>query len=67
MYKLIFPAHELQTFNSLDAAAEFMCTVPYGFICCIDSNGDDHTVTLYKLIAKKLNNKKRIEQLKKDF
>lgn len=32
MYKLTFPAHEPKTFSSLDAAAEFMCTVPYGFI-----------------------------------
>lgn len=67
MYKLTFPAHDTKTFNSLDDAAEFMCSVIYGFISCIDENGDDHSVTLCKLITKKLNNKKRIAQLKEDF
>ena len=67
MYKLTFPAHPAMTFNSLDDAAEFMCSVIYEFISCIDENGDDHSVTLCKLITKKLNNKKRIAQLKEDF
>ena len=67
MYKLTFPAHEPQTFSSLDAAAEFMCTVAYGFITCTDENDDDYSVALCRLITKKLSNKKRIAQLKEDF
>lgn len=67
MYKLTLPARPSMTFNSLDAAAEFMCSVYYGFISCIDENGDDHSVTLCKLISKKLANKRRIAQLKEDF
>lgn len=67
MYKLTFPSNPAMTFNSLDDAAEFMCSVFYGFISCIDENGDDHSVTLCKLIVKKLKNKKRIAQLKEDF
>ena len=67
MYKLTFPAHDPKTFSSLDAAAEFMCTVSYGFISCTDENDDDISVQLCRLISKKLNNKKRIAQLKMDF
>lgn len=67
MYKLTFPSRPSMTFNSLDDAAEFMCSVFYGFMSCIDKNGDDHSVTLCKLITKKLNNKKRIAELKEDF
>ena len=67
MYKLTFPSNPAMTFNSLDDAAEFMCSVFYGFISCIDENGDDYSVTLCKLIVKKLKNKKRIAQLKEDF
>lgn len=67
MYKLTFPASPAMTFNSLDEAAEFMCGVFYGFISCIDENGDDLSVDLCKLISKKLRNKKRIAQLKEDF
>lgn len=66
-YKLTFPARPSMTFNSFEDAAEFMCSVPYGFISCTDENDDDHSVDLCKLISKKLNNKKRIAQLKEDF
>lgn len=64
MYKLTFPSRPTMTFKSLDDAAEFMCSVIYGFKSCIDENGDDHSVILCQLIVKKLKNKKRIEQLK---
>ena len=67
MYKLTFPTRHSMTFNSLDDAAEFMCGVIYGFKCCYDENGDDHSVTLCQLIVKKLENKKRMAQLKEDF
>lgn len=66
MYKLTFPAHDPKTFSSLDAAAEFMCTVPYGFISCTDEN-DDVSVQLCRLISKKLNNNSRLKKLKEDF
>jgi len=67
MYKLTFPGRPSMTFNSLDDAAEFMCSVFYGFMSCIDENGDDVSVTLCRLITKKLNNKRRIAELKEDF
>ena len=67
MYKLTFPAHEPQTFSSLDAAAEFMTTVSYGFISCTDPNGDDCSITLCQLIVKKLKNNNRLNDLKEDF
>lgn len=67
MYKLTFPSRPSMTFNSLDDAAEFMCGVIYGFKSCFDENGDDHSVTLCRLIVKKLANKKRMAQLKEDF
>lgn len=67
MFTLTFPAHEPQTFSSLDAAAEFMCSVAYGFISCTDENGDDLSVTLCKLITKKLRNKSRLKKIKEDF
>ena len=67
MFTLTFPVQEPQTFSSLDAAAEFMCSVFYGFISCTDENGDDHSVALCHLISKKLENKKRIAELKEDF
>ena len=59
MYKLTFPSRPAMTFKSLDAAAEFMCGVFYGFISCIDENGDDHSIKLCQLISKKLSNKKK--------
>lgn len=67
MYKLTFPAHDPKTFSSLDEAAEFMCTVPYGFISCTDENDDDVSVQLCRLISKKLNNNSRLKKLKEDF
>ena len=67
MYKLTFPSSPSKTFNTLDEAAEFMCSVFYGFIRCIDENGDDLSVDLCKLISKKLSNKKRIAHLQEDF
>ena len=67
MYKLTFQARPSMTFNSFDEAAEYMCTVHYGFISCIDENGDDHSVDLCKLISKKLSNKTRLKKLKEDF
>ena len=67
MYKLTFPAHDQKTFSSLDAAAEFMCTVLYGFISCTDENYDDVSVQLCRLISKKLNNNSRLKKLKENF
>ena len=67
MYKLTFPSRPAMTFKSLDDAAEFMCTVPYGFISCIDENDDDVSVQLCRLISKKLNNNSRLKKLKENF
>lgn len=65
MYKLTFPSSPSMTFNTLDEAANFMCSIFYGFISCIDENGDDNSIKLCQLISKKLRNKKESPNLKR--
>ena len=57
-------------FETMNEAAEFMCSVDYGFLSCIDTSSKyptDCTLSLCKLISKRLENKQRENKIKEDF
>lgn len=71
MYIIYFngPRQSLK-FETMNDAAEFLCSVDYGFISCIDISSKyptDCTLSLCKLISKRLENKHREDKIKEDF
>ena len=67
MYIVTFNIRSPMKFDSLDSAADFLCSVDYGFVACFDDKNNDISFLLCKLISKKLQNQHRENQLKKDF